>query len=146
LTAPLLGVGSLLLTGRRWALPVGLVYTGLAVGIAVSVPLESAIAGTSVPDAQDALSFLPTRLVAVLGNSLGTLAVVAVAVASLRRRPLGNALILVGVGLAAAGTAAGGLGVGGGAVFIALAACALYGGFVARPGAVRKGRARTAAS
>ena len=143
LTAPLLGVGSLLLTGRRWALPVGLVYTGLAVGIAVSVPLESAIAGTSVPDAQDALSFLPARLVAVLGNSLGTLAVVAVAVAGLRRRPLGNALILVGVGLAAAGTAAGGLGVGGSAVFIALAACALYAGFVARPGAFRRHRART---
>ena len=30
LTAALLGVGSLLLAGRRWAGPVGLVYTGLA--------------------------------------------------------------------------------------------------------------------
>jgi hypothetical protein len=146
LTAPLLGVGSLLLTGRRWALPAGLLYAGLAVGVAVSVPLDSAISGTSVPDAQDALAFIPARLVAVLGNSLGTLAVVAVAVASLGRRPLGNALILIGVALAAAGTAAGGLGVGGSAIFIALAACALYAGFVARPGGFRRRRARTAVS
>jgi len=87
---------------------------------------------------------LPREGLAVLGNSLGTLAVVAVAVSSLGRRPLGNALILLGVGLAAVGTAAGGLGVGGSAVFIALAACALYAGFVARPGAFRPRRARTA--
>src|ERR1700747_1677184 len=32
LTAPLLGAGSLLLTGRRRAAPVALVYVGLAVG------------------------------------------------------------------------------------------------------------------
>jgi len=109
LTAPLLGVGSLLLAGRRWALPLGLLYAGLAVGVAISVPLHGAIGGTGVPHAQDALAFLPARLLAVLGNSLGTLAVVAVAVSSLGRRPLGNALILLGVGLAAVGTAAGGL-------------------------------------
>jgi hypothetical protein len=146
LTAPLLGVGSLLLAGRRWALPLGLLYAGLAVGVAVSVPLQAAIGGPGVPHAQDALAFVPARLCAVLGNSLGTLAVVAVAVSSLRRRPLGNALILLGVGLAAVGTAAGGLGVGGSAVFIALAACALYAGFVARPGSFRLRRAQTAVS
>jgi len=104
--------------------------------------LGADIVGLQTP--QDALAFLPARLLAVLGNSLGTLAVVAVAVSSLGRRPLGNALILLGVGLAAVGTAAGGLGVGGSAVFIALAACALYAGFVARPGAFRLRRARTA--
>jgi hypothetical protein len=146
LTAPLLGLGSLLLSGRRWALPLGLLYVGVAVGIAVSVPLHGAIGGTGVPHAQDALAFVPARLCAVLGNSLGTLAVVAIAVSSLRRRPLGNALILLGVGLAAVGTAAGGLGVGGSAVFIALAACALYAGFVARPGSFPLRRARTAVS
>ncbi|MDX6509961.1 MAG: hypothetical protein QOG81_1713 [Gaiellaceae bacterium] len=146
LTAPLLGVGSLLLAGRRWALPIGLLYAGLAVGVAVSVPLHGAIGGTAVPHAQDALAFVPARLCAVLANSLGTIAVVAVAVSSLRRRPLGNALILLGVGLAAVGTAAGGLGIGGSAVFIALAACALYAGFVARPGSLRLRRAQTAVS
>ena len=144
LTAPLLGVGSLLLAGRRWALPLGLLYAGLAVGVAVAAPLHAAVGGAGVPHAQDVLAFLPTRLLAVVGNSLGTLAVVAVALSSLRRRPLGNALILLGVGLAAAGTAAGGLGVGGSAVFIALAACALYAGFVARPGVLRLRRAPTA--
>lgn len=146
LTAPLLGVGSLLLSRRRWALPLGLAYTGLAAGLAVAVPLHGAIGGTSVPDAQNVLDFVPARLVAVLGNSLGTLAVVAVALTSLARRPLGNALILLGVALAAAGTAAGGLGVGGTAVSIALAACALYAGFVAGSNPLRMRRARAAAS
>ena len=32
LTAPLLGAGSLLLVGKRWVIPVALVYVGLAVG------------------------------------------------------------------------------------------------------------------
>src|ERR671937_1491451 len=36
LSAPLLGVGSLLLSGRRWAGGVGLLYMGLAVGVAVA--------------------------------------------------------------------------------------------------------------
>src|ERR687892_121829 len=35
LTAPLLGAGSLLLVGRRWAAPAALVYSGLAVGVAL---------------------------------------------------------------------------------------------------------------
>src|SRR3954466_16204728 len=34
LTAPLLGVGSLILAGRGWAVAAGLVWTGLAVGVA----------------------------------------------------------------------------------------------------------------
>jgi hypothetical protein len=69
----------------------------------------------------------------VLGNSLGTLAVVIVAVATFRGRPLGNALILAGVTVAALGSALFGLGVAGNAASLALAAGLLYGGFVVRP-------------
>jgi len=52
LTAPLLGVGSLLLVGRRWAGPAGLLYAGLAVGIALAVPLATPVSGGGIPDAQ----------------------------------------------------------------------------------------------
>src|SRR6188768_4547870 len=38
LTAPLLGFGSLLFAGWRPALPLALLYAGLAAGIAISVP------------------------------------------------------------------------------------------------------------
>jgi hypothetical protein len=130
LTAPLLGAGSLLLAGRRRALPVALVYVGLAVGVAISVPLHGHFDGTAIPAAQDHLSFFPARLLAVLGNSLGTLAVVGVAVATARQRPLANGLIVAGVAIAAAGSALGGLGAAGGAVTIALGVLLLYAGFV----------------
>jgi hypothetical protein len=133
LTAPLLGVGSLLLAGRRWAVPLGLLYTGLAVGVAVAVPLTAPVAGESIPDAQEHLDFLPARLLAVLGNTLGTLAVVAVALLTIRRRPLGNALIVAGVAVAAAGSGLAGLGVAETALFVAAAAVLLYAGFVAPP-------------
>ncbi len=131
LTAPLLGAGSLALSGRRWALPVGLVYGGLAVGIAVSAPLHGHFGGTAIPAAQDHLAFVPARLVAVAANSLGALAVVTIALATLRRRPLGNALIVAGVAVASAGSAVGSLGAAGGAVAIAAGALLLYCGFVA---------------
>lgn len=131
LTAPLLGVGSLLLLGRRWAAPLGLLYTGLAVGIALAVPLVASVSGDEIPAAQDHLDFVPGRLVAVLGNSLGTLAVVAVALLTLRRRPLGNGLIVAGVALAAVGSGLAGLGVAATAAFVAAAAVLLYLGFVA---------------
>jgi hypothetical protein len=130
LTAPLLGAGSLLRAGRRSALPVALVYAGLAVGIAIAVPLHGAIAGTAVPAAQDHLSLFPARLVAIAANSVGALAVVAVALATLRRRPLSNTLIVAGVAVAAAGSAVGGLGAAGAAVAIAVGALLLYAGFV----------------
>jgi hypothetical protein len=130
LTAALLGVGSLALAGQRWALAVGLAYTGLAVGVAITVPLTDPVSGSSIPDAQEHLEFVPARLVAVLGNSLGTLAVVVVALASIRRRPLGNALILAGVGVAALGSGLAGLGVAETAIFIASAAALLYAGFL----------------
>jgi hypothetical protein len=129
LTAPLLGIGSLLLVGRRWAAPLGLVYAGLATGIAVTMPVHGAF-GPGVPGAQAHLDFVPARLAAVLGNSLGTVAVVAVALLTLRRRPLGNGLILAGVATAAVGSAFGGLGAAGIAISIAAAAVLLYAGFV----------------
>ena len=131
LTAPLLGAGSLLLVGRRWAAPLALVYTGLAVGVALAMPLEEELGGTDVPEAQDVLELWPARILAIAGNSLGTLAVVAVALLTIRRRPLGNGLILAGVGVAAVGSGLAGLGVGALAPILAAAALLLYAGFVA---------------
>ena len=133
LTAALLGVGSLLLTGRAWAGPVGLLYVGLAVGVAMAVPLTTPVGGDSIPEAQQHLDFFPARLLAVLGNSAGTLAVVAIALLTLRRRPVGNALIVAGVAVAAAGSGLAGLGVAETAAFIAAAALLLYAGFVYAP-------------
>jgi hypothetical protein len=130
LTAALLGTGSLLLAGRRWAAPVALVYVGLAVGIALAEPLSTPVSGTSIPDAQEHLDFLPARLAAVLGNSLGTVAVIAVAALTFRRRPLANALIVGGVAVAAAGSGLSGLGVAETSAFIAGGALLLYLGFI----------------
>jgi hypothetical protein len=131
LTAPLLGAGSLLLVGVRAAIPVALAYSGLAVGVALAVPLEGSVAGDEVPEAQDVLELWPARVLAIAGNSLGTLAVVGVALATIRRRPLGNALLLAGVGVAAVGSGLGGYGVVALAPALALAAVLLYAGFVA---------------
>ena len=132
LTAPLLGVGSLLLAGRRLAAPVGLVYTGLAVGVATAAPVEGGFASSGIPEAQEHLDLFPARILAIAGNSLGTLAVVAVALLTIRRRPLGNGLILAGVAVAALGSALAGLGEAETALFVAGASALLYGGFVAR--------------
>jgi hypothetical protein len=137
LTAPLLGAGSLLLAGRRIAAPVALVYVGLAVGVALAAPVEDGFAGSGIPEAQAHLDLFPARVLAIAGNSLGTLAVVVVALLSIRRRPLGNGLILAGVGVAALGSALAGLGEAESAVFVAAAAALLYGGFVAGPRARR---------
>ncbi|MHB8470165.1 MAG: hypothetical protein ACYDCH_10475 [Gaiellaceae bacterium] len=139
LTAPLLGFGSLLLAGVRRAAPAMLLYSGLAVGVALAVPVHGAFAGHGIPPAQDHLAFLPARLLAIAANALGTLAVVAVALRSFRRRPLGNTLIVLGVAAAAAGSGLAGLGAGGAAAGIAAGAALLYGGFVA-PAAAREDR------
>jgi hypothetical protein len=132
LTAALLGVGSLLLSGRRWAAPVGLLYTGLAIGIGVTAPLTSSKFGTTIPEAQHHFDLFPERMLAIAANSLGTLAVVVVALSTIRRRPVGNALILAGVAAAAAGSAVAGLGVAQTAAFIALGVLLLYWGFHAQ--------------
>jgi hypothetical protein len=129
LTAPLLGAGSLLLVGRRWAAPVALLYVGLAAGVAVAMQIAPHVGGDELPSARDHLAFVPARLVAVIGNSLGTAAVVGVALWTWRRRPVGNTLVVAGVGVAAAGT-----GVASGtawtAAAIAAGAVLLYAGFV----------------
>jgi hypothetical protein len=131
LTAPLLGAGSLLLAGRRRAGPVALVYTGLAVGVALAVPVHGAFAVHGIPAAQEHLAFLPARLLAIAANILGTLAVVVVALRSFRRRPLGNGLIIAGIAAAALGSGLAGLGAAGSALGIAVGAALLYAGFVA---------------
>jgi hypothetical protein len=130
LTAALLGAGSLLLRGLRWAGPVALVYMGLAIGVAIAVELKEPVTGSSIPEAQEHLAFVPARLLAVLGNGLGTLAAITVALVTMRRRPLGNSLLLAGIGVAALGSALAGLGAAETAVFIAAAAVLLYAGFV----------------
>jgi hypothetical protein len=144
LTAPLLGAGSLLLVGKRWAAPLTLVYAGFAIGIAVAVPVHGAFAGAGIPKAQAHLDLLPARLVAIAGNALGTLAVVGVALATIRRRPLGNALLLVGIGLAALGSALAGLGEAETAAFVAAASVFLYLGFVARASSVWRSSSNSA--
>jgi hypothetical protein len=133
LTAPLLGCGSLLLAGVRRATAFALVYAGLAVGVALSMPIHGTFAAHGIPPAQDHLAFLPARLLAIAANALGTLAVVVVAARSLRRRPVGNALIVLGVAAAAIGSGVAGLGAGGAAIGIAAGAALLYAGFTFSP-------------
>jgi hypothetical protein len=133
LTAPLLGVGSLLLAGVRRAGAAGLAYAGLAVGVALAVPVHGAFAAHGIPPAQDHLAFLPARLLAIVANVGGTVAVVVVAVRSFRRRPVGNTLIVLGVAAAAIGSGLAGLGAGGAAVGIAVGVALLYAGFTFSP-------------
>ncbi len=130
LTAALLGVGSLLLVGRRWAAPLGLLYAGLATGVAIAVPLTAPVGGDTIPEAQDHLDLVPARLLAILGNSAGTIAIVVVALLTIRRRPVGNALVIAGVAVAAAGSGLAGLGVAETAAFVATAALLFYAGFL----------------
>ena len=113
LTAALLGAGSLLRIGRRWAAPVVLFYAGVAVGVALGVPIDPPVTGTSIPDASAHLDLVPARVLALVGNVAGTVAAVGIALAGIRRRPVGNGLIVAGVAVAAA-------------------AVLLYGGFVSR--------------
>ena len=131
LTAALLGSGSLLRIGVRAAAPVTLVYVGLAVGVALAAPLEAPVSGTSIPEAQEHLALFPARILAILGNVAGSIALVGVALAGLRRRPLGNALLLGGFVVAAAGSALAGLGAAETSAFVAVGAGLLYAGTVA---------------
>ena len=71
LTAALLGAGSLLLVGRRWAARVALVYAGLAIGVAIAAPLQTELSGTEIPEAQDVLDLWPARILAILGQLAG---------------------------------------------------------------------------
>jgi hypothetical protein len=125
LSAPLLGLGSLGLAGKRWAGPLGLLYAGLAIGIAAAMPVHGRFAGTSVPRAQDHVDTFP-RVVAIAGSSLGALAVVVVAALTLRRRPLGNLLVVAAVAAAAGASALTQTAVAAAAACFALAAGLLY--------------------
>jgi hypothetical protein len=125
LSAPLLGFGSLSLAGRRWSAPLALAYAGLAVGIAAAMPVHGSFSGTNVPRAQDHVDVLP-RVVAIAGSSLGALAVIVVAVLTLRRRPLGNALVVAAVAAAAGASALTQTAVAAAAACFALAAALLY--------------------
>jgi hypothetical protein len=133
LTAPLLGVGSLLRAGLRAASAIGLLYVGLAVGVAVAVPVFGAFS-SGIPAAQDHLDLVPARLLALVANGAGTLAAAGVALMTIRRRPLGNALILAGLAVAGTGSALVGLGEAGTAAVFAAAAVLLYLGFSAPAG------------
>lgn len=127
LAAPLLGVGSLQLWGRRWAAPLGLLWVGLAVGVAAAMPVHGAFAGHDVPRAQSHVDAFP-RIAAIAGSSLGTLAVVLVAVVTVRRRPIANGLIVAAVALAAAASALTQTAVAAAAACFAAAALVLYAG------------------
>jgi hypothetical protein len=65
-----------------------------------------------------------------VGNVAGSLALIAVSVEGLRRRPVGNALLLGGFALAAAGSALAGLGAAETSAFIAAGAGLLYAGTI----------------
>ena len=131
LTAALLGAGSLLLVGRRWVAPVALVYVGLAVGVALAVPLQGASLGDGRCRRRRRSSTSGRHgSLAILGNSLGTLAVVVVAVATFRPGRSETRSILAGIAVAAVGSGLAGLGVGALAPAIAVAAVLLYAGFV----------------
>lgn len=125
LSAPLLGIGSLQLAGRRWAGPVGLLWSGLSIGLVLGLRVHGTFAGSDVPRAQDHLDVLP-RVLAIAGSSLGTAAVIAVAALTLRRRLFGNVLLLAAVGAAAAASALTQTAVAAAAACFALAAALLY--------------------
>ena len=131
LTAPLLGLGSLLLYGWRRIVGPALVYVGLAVGIAIAVPVHGAFGG-DIPGGAGPPRFLPARFARSRCE---------------RRRHAGRRRCgtrsrsgagrsatrssSAGVAVAAAGTALSGLGAAKTAVFVAIAALLLYGGFTA---------------
>lgn len=125
LSAPLLGLGSLSLAGKRWAGALGLAYAGLAVGIAAAMPVHGSFSGTQVPHAQDHVDTF-ARVVAITASSLGSLAVVIVAVLTSRRRPLSNALIVAAVAAAAGASALTQTAVAAAAACFALASVLLY--------------------
>jgi hypothetical protein len=142
LAAALLGAGSLQRAGVPHVAPVTLVYVGLALGVAIAVPLTTSVHGTSIPEAQAHLDLFPARILAIAANSVGTIAAVVVALMGIRRRPLGNGLILAGLAVAAIGSALAGLGEAESSLFTAGAVVLLYAGFVIPRHASEPRRAR----
>ena len=131
LTAALLGAGSLAGAGVRAAIPVVLVYAGLAAGVALAVRSRRRRRDLD-PGSPAAPGALPGPHPRDPRQQRRVARARRVAVAGFRRRPLGNALLLAGFALAAAGSAVAGLGAAQTAAFVAVAACLLYAGSVAR--------------
>jgi hypothetical protein len=127
LSAPLLGIGSLQLARVRWAGAAGLLWTGFAIGVAAATRIHGSFGGTDVPRAQDHVDTL-ARVAAIAGSSLGTLAVVGVGIVTLRRRPLGNTLVVAAVVAAATASALTQTAVAAAAACFALASGLLYAG------------------
>ncbi len=119
LTAPLLGAGALELLGRPVGRALGLAWAGLALGTVIAMPIHGAFT-TAVPSASAHLGWAP-RVLAIAGNSAGTLLIVAVAIATIRRRTVGNTLILAGVACAAIGSGLSGFGVAATSSLVAVA-------------------------
>jgi hypothetical protein len=132
LTAPLLGAGSLLLLRRMYVTVIAALYVGLAAGIAIAEPLTHGVGRHGIPSAQNHFDFFPSRAAALIGNSAGTLAVVGVALLTIRRRPLGNALVLAGVACSAVGSAFSRFGEGTTATLLTAGVVLLYAGFNSR--------------
>ena len=95
------------------------------------MPLHGSFATSNVPLAQDHVDVFP-RVAAIAGSSLGTLAVVLVALATLRRRPFANALVVGAVAAAATASALTQTAVAAAAACFALAAALLYVGATRR--------------
>jgi hypothetical protein len=131
LSAPLLGVGSLLLARRRWAAPLGLLWAGLSIGVAAAMQVHGSFDGSDVPRAQDHVDALP-RVLAIAGSSAGALVVVVVAALTVRRRPLGNALLVAAVATAAIASALTQTAVSAAAACFAVASALLYAGATRR--------------
>jgi hypothetical protein len=87
--------------------------------------LHGTFSSTDVPRAQDHVDVFP-RVLAIAGSSLGALAVVYVAAATLRRRPLRNILLVAAVAAAALASALTQTAVAAAAAGFALAAGLLY--------------------
>ncbi len=144
LTAPLLGAGALELVGRPAGRVIGLAWTGVAAGAVVAMPVHGVFT-TAVPSASAHLGWAP-RVLAIAGNSAGTLVVVAVALVTLRRRVLANTFILAGVGCAAVGSALSGFGIAATSLLVAIAVGLLYVGAAPEAlGAFRRRAARARA-
>lgn len=132
LTAPLLGAGSLLLMRRRYIAVAAALYAGLAAGVAIAEPLTSGVDKDGIPSAHDHFDFFPSRAVALMGNTAGTVAVVCVALLTIRRRPVGNALVLAGVACSAVGSAFSRFGEATTATLLTAGVVLLYAGFDSR--------------
>jgi hypothetical protein len=93
----------LLLKKQGWAIPLVSAHTVLSIGLVIFVGVTS-VSGTAIPDVGEHLHFMPARLVAVIGNVLGTAVVIVAALLTIRARPFGNLLIVAAMVVASVGS------------------------------------------